>query len=84
MKKVKIIALSFIMATGMASAIHANGNALLCTSSSTGACAGKGYCCYSGSQSDGDKYCKQLGCVRGGTGSCPNAANVKSCGTRTK
>jgi hypothetical protein len=57
--------------------------AIICKSESTGACAGRQYCCYSGSESDGDKYCQKLGCVRGGTsGSCPNAANVSSCGTR--
>jgi hypothetical protein len=60
------------------------GGALLCTSSSTGACKGRGYCCYEGSESDGDKTCKKLGCVRGGTGSCPTAANVSSCGSRDK
>jgi hypothetical protein len=56
--------------------------AIICKSESTGACAGRSYCCYSGSESDGDKYCQKLGCVRGGTGPCPNAANVSSCGTR--
>lgn len=84
MKKVKIIALSLIIAAGMTGSLYANDKALLCTSSSTGACAGKGYCCYSGNESAGDKFCKAQGCVRGGTGSCPTAANVKSCGTRTK
>jgi hypothetical protein len=83
MKKIKLTAIAFLMATGLAGAVHA-GDALICTSSSTGACSGKQYCCYSGSQSDGDKYCKKLGCRRGGTSSCPTAANVKSCGTRTK
>lgn len=59
--------------------------ALICTSDSTGQCAGRQYCCYEGmSDSDGDKYCKNLGCRRGGTASCPTAANVKSCGTRDK
>jgi hypothetical protein len=58
--------------------------AIICKSDSTGACAGRQYCCYSGSESDGDKYCKSLGCVRGGTSSCPTAANVTSCGTRDK
>lgn len=60
------------------------GGAIICKSDSTGKCAGRQYCCYNGSQSDGDKYCKKLGCRRGGTGSCPTAANVKSCGTRDK
>lgn len=84
MKKIKMISLAAVMAFGLAGALHANDKALLCTSSSTGACAGKGYCCYSGNESAGDKYCKAQGCVRGGTGSCPTAANVKSCGTRVK
>lgn len=58
------------------------GGAIICSSGSTGACSGKQYCCYAGSESDGDKFCKSLGCKRGGTSSCPTAANVKSCGTR--
>lgn len=58
------------------------GGAIICTSDSSGACAGKQYCCYSGNESEGDKFCKALGCRRGGTSSCPTAANVKSCGTR--
>jgi hypothetical protein len=56
--------------------------AIICKSDSSGACAGRQYCCYSGNESDGDKYCKSLGCSRGGTSSCPTAANVSSCGTR--
>lgn len=62
----------------------AGDNAIICKSDSTGACKGRQYCCYKGSQSDGDKYCKNLGCKRGGTSSCPTAANVSSCGTRDK
>lgn len=58
--------------------------AIICKSDSKGACSGRQYCCYKGSESDGDKYCKNLGCVRGGTSSCPTAANVSSCGTRDK
>lgn len=59
--------------------------AIICKSDSTGACKGRQYCCYKGmSSSDGDKYCKKLGCKRGGTSSCPTAANVSSCGTRDK
>ncbi|OGQ79322.1 MAG: hypothetical protein A2289_06885 [Deltaproteobacteria bacterium RIFOXYA12_FULL_58_15] len=59
--------------------------ALICTSDSTGACSGRQYCCYEGmDNSAGDKYCKDLGCKRGGTSSCPTAANVSSCGTRDK
>jgi hypothetical protein len=84
MKKMKIIALTFILAAGLTGGAYAGDKALLCTSDSNGACSGKQYCCYSGSESDGDKFCKQLGCKRGGTGSCPTAANVKSCGTRNK
>ncbi len=76
----RLAALSFTFATGLGSLAHAGG-AIICTSDSTGACSGKQYCCYSGSESDGDKMCKQLGCKRGGTSSCPTAANVKSCGT---
>ena len=60
------------------------GPAIICKSDSTGACAGRKYCCYSGDSSAGDKYCKKLGCKRGGTSSCPTAANVSSCGTRDK
>ncbi len=60
------------------------GGAIICKSDSPGACAGRQYCCYSGNESDGDKYCKSLGCVRGGTSSCPTAANVSSCGTRNQ
>lgn len=60
--------------------------AIICKSDSTGKCSGRKYCCYpsSMSSSDGDKYCKNLGCKRGGTSSCPTAANVSSCGTRDK
>jgi len=66
----------------VAPAVRADG-AIICTSDSKGACAGRPYCCYSGGESEGDKYCQNLGCRRGGTSSsCPNAANVKSCGTR--
>ena len=78
-----LTALAFSLLTmAMAPAVRADG-AILCTGDSKGACAGRPYCCYSGSESDGDKYCQNLGCRRGGTSSsCPNAANVKSCGTR--
>ncbi len=62
----------------------AGDSAIICKSDSTGACKGRQYCCYKGSESDGDKYCKSLGCKRGGTSSCPTAANVSSCGTRDK
>ncbi len=58
--------------------------AIICKPESKGACEKRSYCCYSGSESDGDKKCKELGCVRGGTSSCPTAANVSSCGTRDK
>lgn len=56
--------------------------AIICTGDSTGACKGRQYCCYTGGESDGDKFCKNLGCYRGSTSSCPTAANVSSCGTR--
>ena len=79
MKKflVAVVALMFIAPLALA-----GDNAIICKSDSTGKCKGRQYCCYSGSESDGDKYCKDLGCVRGGTSSCPTAANVSSCGTR--
>lgn len=84
MKKIKITIVSLILFAGMGAA-HAGDPAILCDSSgSTGSCSGKHYCCYSGNESSGDKYCKQQGCKRTGTGSCPTAANVKSCGTRVK
>jgi hypothetical protein len=73
-----ILALGLLGFTGAA---YADG-AIICKSESTGACSGRQYCCYKGSESDGDKYCASLGCVRGGTSSCPTAANVSSCGTR--
>ncbi|MCA9549356.1 MAG: hypothetical protein KC933_04925 [Myxococcales bacterium] len=75
------LALSF---AAFSSVALAGDNAIICKSDSTGACKGRQYCCYKGSESDGDKYCKNLGCVRGGTSSCPTAANVSSCGTRDK
>jgi hypothetical protein len=46
---------------GAGGAAFADG-AIICTSDSTGACAGRQYCCYAGSESDGDKFCKSLGC----------------------
>jgi len=60
--------------------------AIICKSDSTGKCQGRQYCCYPKgmSTSEGEKYCKKLGCKRGGTSSCPTAANVSSCGTRDK
>ena len=58
--------------------------AIICKNDSKGACKDRAYCCYTGSESDGDKKCKELGCVRGGTSSCPTAANVSSCGSRDK
>jgi hypothetical protein len=61
----------------------AGDGAIICKSAeSKGACKDRAYCCYKGSESDGDKKCKELGCVRGGTSSCPTAANVSSCGSR--
>ena len=77
----RIPSLIFALVTGLSALAH-GGGAIICTGDSKGACEGKQYCCYSGSESDGDKMCKQLGCRRGGTSSCPTAANVKSCGTR--
>ncbi len=57
--------------------------AIICKSAdSKGACKDRSYCCYTGNESDGDKKCKELGCARGGTSSCPTAANVSSCGSR--
>ncbi|MCC6809696.1 MAG: hypothetical protein IT381_19870 [Deltaproteobacteria bacterium] len=75
---------ALFLASMLYSASAFAGGALICTSSSTGACKGRSYCCYEGSESDGDKACKKLGCVRGGTSSCPTAANVTSCGSRDK
>ena len=78
-----VLSLGFVAFSG-ASAM-AGDPAIICKSDSTGACKGRQYCCYAGmSSSAGDKYCKDLGCKRGGTGSCPTAANVTSCGTRNK
>ena len=74
----------FIAGLLLISSVAFADGAIICKSDSKGACAGRGYCCYTGSESDGDKKCKDLGCVRGGTGSCPTAANVSSCGTRDK
>ena len=45
--------------------------AIICTGDSSGACKGRSYCCYHGGESEGDKYCQNLGCRRGGTSSCP-------------
>lgn len=73
-----------VVAFALSTAAFAGDGAIICKSESKGACAGRQYCCYSGSESDGDKKCKELGCVRGGTSSCPTAANVSSCGTRDK
>jgi hypothetical protein len=82
MKKL-LAALTFCTTMILPLAAFADG-AIICTKDSTGACKDRQYCCYSGSESDGDKYCKNLGCRRGGTSSCPTAANVSSCGTRDK
>jgi hypothetical protein len=73
-----VLALSLVCSASLA---FADG-AIICKSDSKGACAGRQYCCYAGNESDGDKLCQKLGCVRGGTSSCPTAANVSSCGTR--
>ena len=75
----KALVMSFMLAV---SGVAFADGAIICKSDSSGACAGRQYCCYKGSESDGDKYCKSLGCSRGGTSSCPTAANVSSCGTR--
>ncbi|MGC4122520.1 MAG: hypothetical protein QM765_49675 [Myxococcales bacterium] len=78
-----LVALAAVCAMGLSATAFADG-AIICKSESTGECKARQYCCYSGSESDGDKYCKAKGCVRGGTSSCPTAANVSSCGTRDK
>ena len=79
-----LAALTFALGlSAYAPAAFADG-AIICTGDSTGSCKGRQYCCYAGGESDGDKYCKNLGCKRGGTSSCPTAANVSSCGTRDK
>jgi hypothetical protein len=69
-----------------APAASAGDPAIICKSDSTGKCKDRQYCCYPEgmSTSEGEKYCKKLGCKRGGTSSCPTAANVSSCGTRDK
>lgn len=86
MKAIICILTAAALVLAFAPVASAGDPAIICKSDSTGACKGRQYCCYpSGmSQSDGDKYCKKLGCVRGGTSSCPTAANVSSCGTRDK
>ena len=80
MKKI-LATVAAVLAMGLSASAFADG-AIICKSESTGSCKARQYCCYSGSESDGDKYCKAQGCVRGGTSSCPTAANVSSCGTR--
>ena len=82
MKKI-LVALVAVCAMGFSAPAFADG-AIICKSDSKGECSGRQYCCYSGGESDGDKFCKAKGCVRGGTSSCPTAANVSSCGTRDK
>ena len=86
MKAIIAILTAVALVLAFAPVASAGDPAIICKSDSTGKCAGRKYCCYpSGmSQSDGDKYCKKLGCKRGGTSSCPTAANVSSCGTRDK
>jgi hypothetical protein len=77
---------AFSVAVGLMSAapLALADGAIICRPESTAACKGRQYCCYAGPESEGSKYCKALGCVRGGTASCPSAANVSSCGTRDK
>jgi len=86
MKKLLLAASAFAVLLAGSSLALAGDPAIICKSDSTGACSGRQYCCYSSgmSESDGDKYCKNLGCKRGGTSACPTAANVSSCGTRDK
>ena len=80
---VALTALAFVLA---AVPVASAGDAIICKSDSTDKCKDRKYCCYPDgmSQSDGGKYCQKLGCKRGGTSSCPTAANVSSCGTRDK
>ena len=80
MKRI-VMAMAVLSSMLLASVAFADG-AIICKADSTNQCKARQYCCYKGSESDGDKYCKDLGCVRGGTSSCPTAANVSSCGTR--
>lgn len=85
MKKFIISLFAAFTFVAFAAPAFAGAPALICTGDSSGACSGRKYCCYEGmNHSDGDKYCKNLGCRRGGTSSCPTAANVSSCGTRDK
>lgn len=84
MRKLVSTLFTLLFSLALSLPAFAGDSAIICKSDSTGACKNRKYCCYKGSQSDGDKYCKNLGCKRGGTGSCPTAANVSSCGTRDK
>ena len=86
MKAIVVVLTALSLSVAFIPVASAGDPAIICKSDSTGKCAGRQYCCYpSGmSQSDGDKYCKKLGCKRGGTSCCLTAANVKSCGTRDK
>ena len=86
MKRLITAIVTFLCALALSVPAFAGDPAIICKSDSSGACSGRKYCCYpsSMSQSDGGSYCKKLGCKRGGTSSCPTAANVSSCGTRDK
>ena len=78
----RLLVSMFVLASMTISGVAFADGAIICKSDSSKQCKDRQYCCYKGSESDGDKYCKDLGCVRGGTSSCPTAANVSSCGTR--
>jgi hypothetical protein len=78
----RLLAAFIVLASTSLSTLAFADGAIICKAESTKSCEKRQYCCYKGSESDGDKYCKDLGCVRGGTSSCPTAANVSSCGTR--
>ena len=76
---------TFVAGLLLLSSVALADGAIICKQAdSKGACKDRASCCYTGSESDGDKKCKELGCARGGTSSCPTAANVSSCGTRDK
>ena len=78
----RLLAVVVVLSSLSLSAVAFADGAIICKPESTKSCEKRSYCCYKGSESDGDKYCKDLGCVRGGTSSCPTAANSSSCGTR--
>jgi hypothetical protein len=78
-------ALMAIGMVGFQGAASAGDVCFICTSGSSGACSGAGYCkSNSGTDtSDARKHCKEQGCTIGGTASCPTGANIKVCSAAT-